>query len=35
MLPKIIGIEHVGSTAIIGMCAKPIIDIDIIVYKYK
>jgi GrpB-like predicted nucleotidyltransferase (UPF0157 family) len=30
-LSKIIKIEHVGSTAIIGMCAKPIIDIDIII----
>jgi GrpB-like predicted nucleotidyltransferase (UPF0157 family) len=30
-LSKIIGIEHIGSTAIIGMCAKPIIDIDIII----
>jgi len=30
-LSKVIGIEHIGSTAIIGMCAKPIIDIDIII----
>ena len=30
-LNKIITIEHVGSTAIIGMCAKPIIDIDIVI----
>ena len=30
-LSKIVTIEHVGSTAIIGMCAKPIIDIDIII----
>ena len=30
-LTKIIKIEHVGSTAIIGMCAKPIIDIDIVI----
>jgi GrpB-like predicted nucleotidyltransferase (UPF0157 family) len=30
-LSKIIKIEHIGSTSIIGMCAKPIIDIDIII----
>ena len=24
-----LGIEHVGSTSIVGMCAKPVIDIDI------
>jgi GrpB-like predicted nucleotidyltransferase (UPF0157 family) len=30
-LSKIIKIEHIGSTAIVGMCAKPIIDIDIII----
>jgi GrpB-like predicted nucleotidyltransferase (UPF0157 family) len=30
-LSKIIKIEHIGSTAIFGMCAKPIIDIDIII----
>ena len=30
-LSKTIGIEHVGSTAITGMLAKPIIDIDIII----
>jgi GrpB-like predicted nucleotidyltransferase (UPF0157 family) len=30
-LTHISGIEHVGSTSIIGMCAKPIIDIDICV----
>ena len=27
----VIGIEHVGSTAVPNMCAKPIIDIDVIV----
>jgi GrpB-like predicted nucleotidyltransferase (UPF0157 family) len=31
ILSKTIKIEHIGSTAIIGMCAKPIIDIDIII----
>ena len=30
-LTKIIKIEHVGSTAIIGMYAKPIIDVDIVI----
>ena len=30
-LSKIISIEHVGSTSIKGMYAKPIIDIDIII----
>jgi len=30
-LSKFIKIEHVGSTAIIGMCAKPIIDIIIVI----
>ena len=30
-LTKIIQIEHVGSTSIIGMYAKPIIDIDIVI----
>jgi len=32
-LSKILKIEHVGSTSIIGMCAKPIIDIVIIIDK--
>jgi len=32
-LSKIISIEHVGSTSIKGMYAKPIIDIDIISYS--
>jgi GrpB-like predicted nucleotidyltransferase (UPF0157 family) len=30
-LTKIIKIEHVGSTSIIGMYAKPVIDIDIVI----
>jgi GrpB-like predicted nucleotidyltransferase (UPF0157 family) len=30
-LSCIISIEHIGSTAIMGMCAKPIIDIDIVI----
>jgi len=30
-LSKIIAIEHVGSTSIDGMCAKPVIDIIIII----
>jgi len=30
-LSKIIRIEHIGSTSIIGMCAKPLIDIVIII----
>ena len=30
-LTKIIQIEHVGSTSIIGMYAKPVIDIDIVI----
>ena len=27
----IIGIEHVGSTAVEGLCAKPCIDIDVVI----
>ena len=27
----VIGIEHVGSTSVIGLAAKPIIDIDIVI----
>jgi len=27
----VIGVEHVGSTAVPGLCAKPVIDIDIVV----
>ena len=30
-LPSFVRIEHVGSTAIKGMCAKPIIDVAIVV----
>ncbi|WP_026883509.1 GrpB family protein [Clostridium akagii] len=30
----IIGIEHVGSTSIEGLAAKPIIDLDIIIESY-
>jgi GrpB-like predicted nucleotidyltransferase (UPF0157 family) len=30
-LSSIIAIEHIGSTSIKGMCAKPIIDIDIVI----
>ena len=26
-----IGIEHVGSTSVEGLCAKPCIDIDVII----
>jgi GrpB-like predicted nucleotidyltransferase (UPF0157 family) len=29
--PLVIGIEHVGSTSVPNMCAKPIIDFDVIV----
>ena len=28
---QVISIEHVGSTAVEGLCAKPIIDIDIVI----
>ena len=31
----IIGIEHVGSTSVEGLSAKPIIDIDIIINDYS
>jgi len=31
----IIGIEHVGSTAVEGMSAKPCIDIDVIIKDYS
>ena len=31
----IIGIEHVGSTSVEGMSAKPIIDLDIIIKDYS
>jgi len=29
----ILSIEHIGSTAVPGLCAKPIIDIDIVIEK--
>lgn len=32
---RIIAIEHVGSTAVYGLAAKPIIDIDIIIDNYN
>lgn len=31
---QIVAIEHIGSTAIEGMCAKPIIDIDLVMESY-
>lgn len=31
----IIGIEHVGSTAVEGLSAKPCIDIDVIIRDYS
>ncbi len=31
----IIGIEHVGSTAVEGLSAKPCIDIDVIIWDYS
>ena len=31
----IIGIEHVGSTSVEGMSAKPIIDIDVVIKAYS
>lgn len=31
----IIGIEHVGSTSVIGLSAKPIIDLDVIIQDYS
>ena len=30
----IVGIEHVGSTAVVGMSAKPCIDLDVIIRDY-
>ena len=32
---SIISIEHVGSTAVCGLAAKPIIDIDVIIKNYS
>lgn len=31
----ILGIEHVGSTSIEGLAAKPIIDLDVIIESYN
>ena len=31
----VIGIEHVGSTSVEGLWAKPVIDIDVIIEDYK
>ena len=31
----IIGIEHIGSTSVVGMSAKPCIDIDVIIKDYS
>ena len=31
---KVISIEHVGSTSVKGLSAKPIIDIDIVIKDY-
>ncbi|MDY5947991.1 MAG: GrpB family protein [Oscillospiraceae bacterium] len=32
---NIVGIEHIGSTSVEGLSAKPIIDIDIIIKDYS
>ena len=31
----ILGVEHVGSTAVAGLCAKPCIDIDVVIEDYS
>ena len=31
----IIGVEHIGSTAVFGMSAKPCIDIDVVIEDYS
>lgn len=31
----IVSVEHVGSTAVEGICAKPIIDIDVVISDYS
>lgn len=31
----IVGIEHVGSTSVVGMSAKPCIDIDVVIKDYS
>lgn len=33
--PLILGVEHVGSTAVKGLCAKPCIDIDVVMEDYS
>ena len=33
--PLAIGIEHVGSTSVRGLSAKPIIDIDVVIKDYS
>ena len=30
----IVGVEHVGSTAVVGLCAKPCIDLDVVITDY-
>ena len=32
---KILGIEHIGSTSVKGLSAKPCIDIDVIIKDYS
>ncbi|ODJ47799.1 hypothetical protein BFR40_02820 [Brochothrix thermosphacta] len=32
---SVVRIEHVGSTSVVGLCAKPIIDIDIVIEDYS
>ncbi len=34
LINSVIGIEHVGSTSVEGLSAKPIIDIDVIIEDY-
>ena len=29
--PRILRVEHVGSTAVPGLCAKPIVDLDVVI----
>ena len=31
----ILDIQHVGSTSVIGLCAKPCIDIDVVIGDYS
>lgn len=35
MEDSILSIEHVGSTSIKGLAAKPILDIDIVIEDYE